>query len=186
METTCLMSPTLTLLAILAIDSRSASQRLWNSTLLRSCAAAPWKERRRAGGMYTPPERDDVNLANSSIASKSLSFSFASPFLLSAFPGPTAAMRAASWCLRSVLRAGRFPPPLDRPPIYAVEGGQSVTGAASREDHCDQTESETWNLSVKSSQNAKRKESAHFRPLWWCDSWRSVRHYSTCGIRRDE
>jgi len=123
--TTCLMLPTLTLLAIPVIDWRRGSQeRRWYWALLRSCAAAAWRERSHAGGMYTPPQREDVNLANSAIASKSLSFSFASPILLSAFPSSTAAMRARSWYPRSALRAGRLPPPSERPLIYAVDGGE--------------------------------------------------------------
>jgi len=101
--------------------------------------------RSRAGCMYTPPEREDVNLANSAIASKSLSFSFASLFLLSAFSSSTAAMRAASRRSRSALRAGRLPPPLARPLIYAVEAGESLTGAASR-GTTESRESETLNL----------------------------------------
>ena len=52
-------------------------------------------------------------------------------------------MRAASWRSRSALRAGRLPPPSERPLVYAVEAQESVTGAASREDHCGQRESET-------------------------------------------
>ena len=33
--------------------------------------------------------------------------------------------------------------------IYAVEAEERVTRATSRQDHCEQGENETWNLSVR-------------------------------------
>ena len=33
--------------------------------------------------------------------------------------------------------------------IYAVEAEEKVTRATSRQDHCEQGEKETWNLSVR-------------------------------------
>jgi hypothetical protein len=103
--TTCLMLLTLTLLTIPVIDLRRASQeRRWYSGLLRSSEAAAWRARSRAGGMYTPPDREEVSFANSATASNS--FPFAPPFLSSALPSSTAAMRAASWRSRSARRTG--------------------------------------------------------------------------------
>lgn len=83
---------------------RASQDRRWYSGLLRSSAAAAWRARSRAGGMYTPPDREDVSFANSATASNS--FSFAPLFLSSALLSSTAAMRAASWRSRSARRTG--------------------------------------------------------------------------------
>ena len=88
----CLMLPTLTLLTILVIASQASR---WYSALLRSCAAVAWRARSLAGGMYTPPEREDVSLTNSAMVSNS--FSFVPPFFSFAFSSSTAAIRSASW-----------------------------------------------------------------------------------------
>jgi hypothetical protein len=72
-------------------------------------------------------------------------------------------MRAASWRFTARLcERGRRPPPSESRLIFAVETGESesVTWAASREDHWEQTERER-DLQVASQgleiQNAKRK-----------------------------
>ena len=72
-----------------------AQANRWYSALLRSSATAAWRARSLAGGIYTPPEREDVSLANSGTASNS--FSFAPPFFPFAFLSSMAAMRAASF-----------------------------------------------------------------------------------------
>src|SRR6266478_1023618 len=120
--TMCLMLPTLTLLTIPVIDLRNASQESrWYSALLRSCDAAAWRARSLAGGMYTPPEREDVSLANSATGSNSLSF--VAPFFSSVFSSSTAAMRAASWRSRSALRTGSTSSTLGTSTIARGGGG---------------------------------------------------------------
>ena len=122
--TTCLMLPTLILLTIPVIDLRNASQESrWYSALLRSCPAAAWRARSLAGGIYTPPEREDVSFANSATASNS--FSFVSPFFSSVFSSSTAAIRAASWRSRSALRTGSTSSTLGTSALPRGGGGEN-------------------------------------------------------------
>jgi len=63
------------------------------------------------GNINIPPEREDINFANSAIASNSFTFTFASRFFPSAFSSSTAAMRAASRRSRSAASGVDVPHP---------------------------------------------------------------------------
>src|SRR6266851_646822 len=180
--TTCLMFPTLTLLTIPVIDLRSASQeRRWYSALLWSCAAAAWSARSRAGGKYTPPEREDVSLANSAIASNSLSF--VSPFLPSAFSSSTAAMRAASWRSRSALRAGSTSSTRGASTIPRGGGGERDLRRIEGGPLSGERERDLRNFCVRTvvGPNAKRNGAVPFPLLrcgihWWSMGRYGCRH----------
>ena len=170
--TTCLMLPTLTLLTIPVIDLRRASQASrWYSALLRSCAAAAWRARSLAGGMYTPPEREDVSLANSAMASNP--FSFVPPFFSSGFSSSTAAIRAASWRSRSALRTGSTSSTLGTSTIPRGGGGESDLrriegGPSSGERERDLQLVERLRVSKKNTE--KRKLTFSF-----CEVWRPLK-----------
>ena len=104
---TFLILRTLTRLTIPVMDLRSASQdNRWYSALALSFDAASCRARKRAGGIYTPPERVPISLANSAFASNSFSFSFPLFSLLSNFSNSIAATRAARAFSRSARRSG--------------------------------------------------------------------------------
>jgi hypothetical protein len=143
--TTCLMLPTLTLLTIPVIDLRRVSQeRRWYSALLRSCPAAAWRARSRAGGMYTPPDREDVSLANSAMASNFLLLcaAFLVVGLAELDSSHASGKLALPFCSANridVLYPGNIPL------LHAVVGGECDLRRMG-EDHCRGSESETYNL----------------------------------------
>lgn len=106
--TTCLILAMLTRLTIPVIDLRSAShERRWYSGLALSLDAAACRARRRAGGMYTPPEREPTSLANSACASVCARVTVVMGVVsVSVFSSSMAAIRAASWRSRSARRIG--------------------------------------------------------------------------------
>ena len=75
----------------------SVPERDLYSALLRSCAAAAWRARSRAGHLHTAGALERQLGANPVIALDPFSFSFASTFLPCAFSSLTVVMRAASW-----------------------------------------------------------------------------------------
>ena len=147
------MPPTLTLLTIPVIDLRRASQDSRRySALLRSCAVATWRVRSRAGGVYPPPECGTLTWQTLPSHRTYFSFFFASPFLPCLAPSRVQRRPCIRWAGahdRLCGRRSRRPLPSERLLIYTGEAEERATRATSRQDHREQRENETCNLSIR-------------------------------------